>query len=213
MKPLRHNIAILSFGFTLMALAGCAHKKPVLVAPQQIPTAAAPEATPTPEQPAAQPSDNAQAQQDAQTPQDAQAQPTPQDQTKTGTAQTDKSKPKKPSPRKTGDKAVEVAKNGTRKTIVRADKTDPNPPSGPIVPATSADAAHNQAATDQLLKNAQANLNAINRQLSKKEEGERSQVLEFISQSQKATNENDPSRAYNLALKASLLSDELVKQR
>lgn len=212
MKPLRLNIAILAFGFAL-ALAGCAHKKPVLVAPQQIPTAAAPEATPTPEQPAAQPSDNAQAQQNAQTPQDAQAQPTPQDQTKTETAQTDKPKQKKPSPRKTGDK-VEVAKNGTRKTIVRADKTDPNPPAGPIVPATSADsAAHNQAATDQLLKNAQANLNAINRQLSKKEEGERSQVLEFISESQKATNENDPSRAYNLALKASLLSDELVKQR
>lgn len=207
MKPLRLNIAILVFGFALMALAGCAHKKPVLVAPQQIPAAAAPEATPTPEA-AAQPSDNAQA------PQDTQAQPTPQDQAKAETAGTDKSKPKKPSPRKTGDKPVDVAKNGTRKTIVRADKTDPNPPAGPIVPGqTSADAAHNQAATDQLLKNAQANLNAINRQLSKEEEGKRSQVLEFISQSQKATNENDPSRAYNLALKARLLSDELVKQQ
>lgn len=209
MKPLRLNIVILAFGFAL-AIAGCAHKKPVLVAPQQIPTAA-PEATPTPE--AAQPSDNAQTQQNAQAPQDAQAQPTPQDQTKAQTAQTDKSKPKKPSPRKTGDK-VEVAKNGTRKTIVKADKTDPNPPAGPIVPATSADsAAHNQAATDELLKNAQANLNAINRQLSKEEEGKRSQVLEFISQSQKATTDNDPSRAYNLALKARLLSDELVKPR
>lgn len=207
MKPLRLNIVILAFGFALMALTGCAHKKPVLVAPQQIPTAAAPEATPTPE-PAAQPSDKEPA------PQDAQAQPTPQDQTKTETAQTDKSKPKKPSPRKTGDKTVEVAKNGTRKTIVKADKTDPNPSTGPIVPGpTSGDAAHNQAATDQLLKNAQANLNAINRQLSKEEEGKRSQVLEFISQSQKATNDNDPSRAYNLALKARLLSDELVKQQ
>ncbi|HKV91357.1 MAG TPA: hypothetical protein VJW20_02290 [Candidatus Angelobacter sp.] len=206
MKPHRLNIAFLAFGFALMALAGCAHKKPVLVAPQQIPTAAAPEATPTPE--AAQPSDNAQA------PQDAQAQPTPQDQTKAETAGTDKSKPKKPSPRKTGDKPVEVAKNGTHKTIVKADKTEPNPPAGPIVPGpTSGDAAHNQAATDQLLKTAQANLNAINRELSKEEEGKRSQVLEFISQSQKATNENDPSRAYNLALKARLLSDELVKQR
>lgn len=207
MKPLRLNIAILAFGFALMVLAGCAHKKPVLVAPQQIPTAAAPEATPTPE-PAAQPSDK------EQSPQDAQAQPTPQDQTKAETAQTDKSKhPKKPSPRKTGDKPVEVAKNGSHKTIVKADKTDPNPPAGPIVPGpTSADAAHNQAATDQLLKNAQTNLNAINRQLSKEEEGKRSQVLEFITQSQNATNANDPSRAYNLALKASLLSDELVKQ-
>src|SRR5215469_11846849 len=104
MKPLRLNISILAFGFAL-ALAGCAHKKPVLVAPQQIPTAA-PEATPTPAEPAAQPSDNAQA------PQDAQAQPTPQDQTKAETAQTDKSKPKKPSP---------------RKKIVLADKTEPNP--------------------------------------------------------------------------------------
>jgi len=191
MKPLRLNISILAFGFAL-ALAGCAHKKPVLVAPQQIPTAAAPEATPTPE-PAAQPSDK------EQTPQDAQAQPTPQDQTKAETAQTDKSKPKKPSP---------------RKKIVLADKTEPNPSTGPIVPGpTPGDATHSQAATDQLLKNAQANLNAINRQLSKEEEGKRSQVLEFISRSQEATSHNDPSRAYNLALKARLLSDELVKQQ
>src|SRR5215469_608259 len=203
MKLLRLNISILTFGFAL-ALAGCTHKKPVLVAPQQIPTAAAPEATPTPAVAAAQPSD-------AQAPQDAQAQPTPQDQTKAETAQTDKSKPKKPSPRKTGDKPVEVAKNGPRKTIVPPDKTEPNPSTGPIAPGpTSGDATHNQAEIDQLLKNAQANLNAINHQLSKKEEGERSQVLEFISQSQNATKENDPSRAYNLALKARLLSDELV---
>jgi hypothetical protein len=39
------------------------------------------------------------------------------------------------------------------------------------------------------------------------------QIREFISQSRKATTENDPERAHNLAVKARVLSDELVKQR
>ena len=39
------------------------------------------------------------------------------------------------------------------------------------------------------------------------------QIREFITQSRKATTENDPERAHNLAVKARVLSDELVKQR
>lgn len=41
----------------------------------------------------------------------------------------------------------------------------------------------------------------------------RAQIKEFISQSRKATTENDPARAHTLAVKARLLSDDLVKQR
>jgi hypothetical protein len=40
----------------------------------------------------------------------------------------------------------------------------------------------------------------------------RAQTKEFIVQSRKATTENDLVRAHNLAVKARLLSDELVKQ-
>jgi hypothetical protein len=41
----------------------------------------------------------------------------------------------------------------------------------------------------------------------------RAQIREFIKQSRNATTENDPARAHTLAVKARLLSDELVKQR
>jgi hypothetical protein len=163
----------------------------VLVAPQPLPPAAAPEASPTPEP--AQPADKTQAPQDAQ----------PADQTKPATTQADKAKPQKPSPRKPA-----------RKTVVDADKTEPAPAAGQVSPAPStADASHAQGSTEQLLKIAEANLNGIKRPLSKEEEAKRSQALEFIRQSRTATNENDSTRAYNLAVKARLLSDELVQQR
>ena len=96
-----------------------------------------------------------------------------------------------------------------------AEKTEQPPPSaGQISPGpTPADAAHSQTSTDLLLQGAEANLNTINRQLSKDEESMRAQIKDFISQSHKATTENDLARAHNLAVKARLLSDELVKQR
>jgi len=56
-------------------------------------------------------------------------------------------------------------------------------------------------------------LNGIKRTLNKEEEVMRAQIRQFIDQSKSATRENDPARAYNLALKARVLSDELVKQR
>ncbi len=192
MKPLRLNVATLALWSVLMLLAGCTHKKPVLVAPQPLPPAAAPEASPTPEP--AQPADKSQAQQDAQA--------ESPDQTKPETTQADKSKPpQKPSPRK-------------RKTVIDADKTQPAPAAGQVSPApTTADASHAQGSTEQLLKSAEANLNGITRPLSKDEEAKRSQARAFIEQSRKATTENDSTRAYNLSVKARLLSDELVQQR
>ena len=56
-------------------------------------------------------------------------------------------------------------------------------------------------------------MNGIKRQLNKDEEVMLAQIREFITQSRKATTENDPERAHNLAVKARVLSDELVKQR
>jgi hypothetical protein len=211
MKPLRLNAAAVALVLVLGISLGCEHKKPVLVMPQQQPPTAAPQPTPTPE-PAAQAAD----QPLVPTPT-----PTPAEQPKT----TEKTKPshgrhaavKKPSPAVGGEKpGGEVAKNTPPKTrVVQADKTEPPPTSiGQISPGpTPADAAHSQTSTDQLLQGAEANLNSITRQLSKDEEAMRAQIKEFISQSRKATTENDPARAHNLAVKARLLSDDLVKQR
>ena len=171
---------------------GCQHKKPALVVPQQPPATAAPQPTPTPE-PAAQAADQ---------PLVPAPEPTPAEQPKT----VEKTKP---------NHGRHAAAKKPPKTVVEAEKTVPPPPSmGQISPGpTPADATHSQISTDQLLQGAEANLNSITRQLSKDEEAMRTQIREFINQSRKATTENDPARAHNLAVKARLLSDDLVKQR
>jgi len=205
MRPLRLKSAAIALTLLLGISLGCQHKKPVLVVPQQPPpTAAAPQPSPTPE-PAAQAAD----QPLAPTPT-----PTPAEQPKTS----EKTKPnhgrhaaaKKPSPA-----SGEVAKNTPpKRSVIPADKTNPPTSIGQISPGpTPADAAHSQTSTDQLLQDAEANLNSITRQLSKEEEAMRTQIKEFIKQSHDATDQNDPARAHNLAVKARLLSDDLVKQR
>jgi hypothetical protein len=65
--------------------------------------------------------------------------------------------------------------------------------------------------TEQLLQSAQANLNSINRPLSPEEQAMVAQIKDYMAQSRKAIADSDTVRAHNLALKARLLSDELVK--
>ncbi len=191
MKPPRLNSAAVALVLLLGIALGCEHKKPVLVMPQQQPPTAAPQPSPTPE-PAAQAAD----QPLVPTPT-----PTPAGQPKTA----EKTKP--------SHARHAVAKKPPKK-VVEAEKTEPPATSiGQISPGPTPDAAHSQSSTDQLLQGAEANLNSITRQLSKEEEAMRAQIKEFISQSRKATTENDPARAHTLAVKARLLSDDLVKQR
>jgi outer membrane biosynthesis protein TonB len=213
MKPLRLQFVMVVLVCAL-GISGCTHKKPVLVVPQQPPATAAPEPTPTPEPAASQP---------AEQPQEAQPEPTPADQTPA----TSKNKPKngrhpvakKPSPvvTATGEKpSGEVARNTPPKTKVVQEPKVENPPvqSGQIAPGpTPANTTNDQASTDQLLQNAESNLNGIKRQLNADEEAMRVQIREFITQSHKAITENDPQRAHILAVKARLLSEELIKRR
>jgi len=205
MKTLRLNPA--AAGVLLLALmtAGCEHKKPVLVMPQQPPPTATPQATPTPVEAEAQP---------AQQP-EAQPTPTPAEQPQTAGKTAEKTKSKHPrhaAAKKPGEKP-EVAHN-TPKKIIPAEPAPTPPQAGQISPGpTPADGGNSQASTDQLLQGAEANLNGITRTLSKDEEAMRARIREFIKQSRTATTENDPARAHTLAVKARLLSDELVKQR
>ncbi|MGC2697203.1 MAG: hypothetical protein WA738_15565 [Candidatus Angelobacter sp.] len=207
MKLLRLNTSIVVLGLGI--LCGCQHKKPVLVVPQQPPSTVAPEPTPTP---APEPSQAQQADQQQAQP----AQP-PTEQTQAEKAQKDKPKhAKKPSPRKpapaSGDKP-EVAHNKVPTTVVKPGP-EPTPPEGQISPGpTTTYGAQDKTSTEQLLQSAETNLNGIKRQLSKDEEAMREQIREFITQSRKATTENDLARAHNFALKARLLSDDLIKQR
>jgi len=198
MKLLRpqYGLFLLVLVLTLLVLgiSGCSGKKPVLVAPQQ-PPPTAPQPTPTPE-----PEATSQPEQPAET------QPPATSTTPTTTATTKPKIVKRP-----------VVKKPT-KTVIVPDKDEKKDAStsasgGQISPGPTGDAAHSQASTEQLLQGAEDNLNSIKRQLSKDEEAMRAQIREFINQSKKATTENDLARAHTLAVKARLLSDELVKQR
>lgn len=201
MKTLRLNPAVAGVLLLALIAAGCQHKKPVLVMPQQPPPAATPQATPTPTAAEAQPAE--------QQPPEAQPAATPAEQPKTA----EKTKPKHTrhaAAKKPGDKS-EVARNNPSRKVIPA---EPAPTPQQISPGpTPANDGNNQTSTDQLLQGAEANLNGITRTLSKDEEAMRAQIKEFIKQSRTATTENDPARAHTLAVKARLLSDELVKQR
>jgi hypothetical protein len=65
--------------------------------------------------------------------------------------------------------------------------------------------------TESLLQAAEWNLKRVNRTLTDGEESMQHQVRNFITQSRLALTDGDVERAYNLATKASLLSQELVK--
>ncbi len=71
--------------------------------------------------------------------------------------------------------------------------------------------SHNKLTTEQLLHGTQANLNNLNRPLSPEEQAMVAQIKDYMAQSRKAADDSDMVRAHNLALKAHLLSDELVK--
>jgi len=69
----------------------------------------------------------------------------------------------------------------------------------------------NKQSTEQLLKATETNLQSINRPLSPDEQANVAQIREYMKQSREASASSDTVRARNLALKAHLLSDELVK--
>jgi outer membrane biosynthesis protein TonB len=206
MKTLRLNPAVA--GVLLLALiAGCEHKKPVLVMPQQPPPTGTPQATPTPAATEAQPAE--------QQPQEAQPTTTPAEQPQTAEKTTARTKPKHashPAAKKHSDKS-EVARNGPSRKVIPAEPAPTPQQAGEISPGPTPAGGNTQVSTDQLLQGAEANLNGITRTLSKDEEAMRAQIREFIKQSRTATTENDAARAHRLAVKARLLSDELVKQR
>ena len=93
-------------------------------------------------------------------------------------------------------------------------------PATPAAPANSAQitAAVPRAAlqsqmqeTERLLRNSQGRLGAINRSLSEGEQGMLRQARNYIAQSNQALQAGDIERAYNLAVKANLLTNELTK--
>jgi outer membrane biosynthesis protein TonB len=65
--------------------------------------------------------------------------------------------------------------------------------------------------TEQLLRNSEGKITHIYRNLSESEQGMMRQARNYITQSNQALQGGDIERAYNLAVKANLLANELAK--
>lgn len=76
---------------------------------------------------------------------------------------------------------------------------------------SSAQLIRQKQSTAQLLEETEKSINGL-KGLSAAEEETLAQIRSYLNQSRKATSDGDFERAYNLATKAHLLSDALVKK-
>ena len=77
---------------------------------------------------------------------------------------------------------------------------------------SSAQLSQQKQTTAQLVDSTEKTLNGLPHDLSHDEEEMVAQIRSYLTQSRKATTDGDFERAYNLATKAHLLSDALVKK-
>ena len=85
-------------------------------------------------------------------------------------------------------------------------------PPGQISAAGPDDDARSRQTIEQLLQSTDTNLRSISRQLNDNERAMVEQIKTYMAQARTASTDGDLTRANNLALKAHLLSDELVKR-
>lgn len=109
-----------------------------------------------------------------------------------------------------------------KRTVVE-NTPEPTPPAPPPAQQQqqqgqlTASVSHNDALqqkldTQHLLDTTENNLRGLTRTLSSDEQVTVAHIRSYMLQSKNATTDGDFERAYNLALKAHLLSDELVKK-
>ncbi len=87
-----------------------------------------------------------------------------------------------------------------------------NEPAVKLTGGTSEQASHQRATTEQLLASTEANLKQVGeKRLSAGQRDMVTQIRQFIEQAKTAVSSGDLERGRNLAMKAHLLADELVK--
>jgi len=182
-----------------LLLSACDKKAAKTTPPVLVPSIETEPQTPTEPQPAPQPA--------------ARATPEPKNPPAPApdSAQKPKSKPHKPVARKPATPAIEAPK---------AEPAKVEAPPAPAAPATSVQitadvpraAVQSQTqTTEQLLRSSEAKLATLGRALSASEQAMQQQARNYIAQSNEAVRAGDFERAYNLAVKASLLANELAK--
>jgi hypothetical protein len=106
-------------------------------------------------------------------------------------------------------------KNKQPQTTTEARNNSPEQPVSPIGQLSSGmsedEEFHQRQSTAELLDGTEANLKRITRTLTTDEQGTVTRIRNFETQARTANDQGDPVRAHTLALKAFLLSDELVK--
>jgi len=140
-------------------------------------------------------------------------QPTVVDTTPVQQTTASETKPK-PKPRRVARKIVpaEPATAPTTPGPQTATQGGPKPAEAPVqITAELPRSAAMRQNTGQLLDATENNLKKLNRQLSDNEQATVRQIRTYIVQAKAAVNDGDLERAYNLATKANLLSNELVK--
>ena len=192
MVRVRNIVAGALLAVSLVVVSGCKRKKPPLPPPQaQAPTINMPDIEPLPPPAEGQP---AQPATEANKPAPEVIQPKP----KTHIARKRKDvKPATPS-------RIIVEDGGTETTT-----PPPTPP--PLVADSSSDAASRQRETESLLSSSEHDVASLHRSLSNEEQAIVRHIHSYVDQSRQALKDGDVDRAYNLAIKAHLLSDSLKK--
>jgi outer membrane biosynthesis protein TonB len=204
-KRTLHFVSVLLLSGGLLGLTGCWFKrKPPVPQPQaQAPTTTEPQPAPPQEQPpATQPEEQ-------QKPGDtAETQPAPKPKPKPKQNHAAK-KQAPPAPKPEEKPQQEAVLKPPPKIIIQEGGADS---SAGQISTTAPGQGQSGLSTAKLLEAAEANLRNLTRTLTADEQATVAQIKDYIDQSRAATKQQDLVRAHNLALKAHLLSDELVKK-
>lgn len=202
LKRSLHFVSVVLLSSGLFGLTGCWFKKKPPV-PQ--PSAQAPTITPQPAPPQEQPP-AAQPKEEQKPRETTEAKPKPKPK-QSHVAH----KPTAPPPAKPEEKPQQQASVRPPKIVIQEGGTDDSV--GPIsTPIAHDEATHRRLSTAQLLESTESNLRGLKRTLTAEEQATVAQIKDYMEQSRAATTQQDLVRAHNLALKAHLLSDELVKK-
>lgn len=185
----------------VLGSSGCFIKKKKPAVPQ--PQAQAPTVAPAPEPPAPTPAP----------PASEPNRPQPESAPPAATEPTPPPVKPKSKPKHASRKPAPPPPAPEKPSRVVVDQGGAKPSGGPQLSANlPPDAAiHQKLNTAQLLEATEYNLKSISRPLSADEQAMVQHIRSYMQQSREATKDGDVERAYNLAMKAHLLSDELVK--
>ena len=192
---LGHQFVVLVVIVGLLLNAACKKKTQHIAINRQAPTLAVPVPEEIPEEPLP-----------------------PEPQAPTQEATTEEPPAKKPPAKHRAKKPARSPASNQNNPTVATNRPPTNPAAEtPTDTAIAADVTSQQViqqkqTTNELLDSAEKDLRGLNRGLSHDEEIMVKEIWSYIGQSRKATSDRDFERAYNLAVKAHLLADALVKK-